>query len=40
LKKFQHLSKVKLLKKLLEMRRRNALKETPSITNPCGVLAG
>jgi hypothetical protein len=31
---------MKLLKKLLEMRRRNVPKKIPSTTNPCGVLAG
>jgi hypothetical protein len=40
LKKLQHKGKVKLLKKLLEMRIRNAPKEIPSTTNPCGVLVG
>jgi hypothetical protein len=36
----QHKSRVKLLKKLLEKRRRSASKEIPSIANSCGVLVG
>jgi hypothetical protein len=31
---------MKLLKKLLEMRRRSVSKEIPSIASPCGVLVG
>jgi hypothetical protein len=40
LKKLQRKSKMKFLKKLLEMRRRSALKLIPSIANLCGVLVG